>query len=289
MSPGELMRALIDETNILQELKLENTMESLARRENIQEFLSAITDHFHEKPEATLESFLEEVALFSEADNVDGTKNSVTLMTLHAAKGLEFQVVCITGLEEGLFPSQSSSDDARDLEEERRLLYVGITRAKKKCFLYYAMARLRFGETVRELPSRFIEELQRSDSTERVTSFGTKPRERERASDQQRESSYLLSGSPVVNGRTFTRKRREGGPASRSGNAAAYHIDAESPTNYSQVEGEFHRGTRVFHETFGEGRVLEIVGRGEKAKATVDFAKFGRKNLMLQYANLKVL
>ncbi len=294
MSPGELLRALIDETNILQELKLENTMDSLARRENIQEFLSAITDYFHEKPDATIETFLEEVALFSEADSVDGSKNSVTLMTLHAAKGLEFPVVCITGLEEGLFPSQASADDARDLEEERRLLYVGITRAMRKCYVYYALARLRFGETVREMPSRFIEELEKSGSTERVTSFGTKPREREKATEYGRESSYLLSGSPVVNGRTFTRNRKEGGPASRKGNAASgRYIDGESPTNYSQTGDEYgaslQRGVRVFHETFGEGRILEVAGRGEKAKATVDFAKFGRKNLMLKFANLKVL
>ncbi|MDP4200844.1 MAG: UvrD-helicase domain-containing protein [Bacteroidota bacterium] len=289
MSPGELMRALIDETNILQDLKLENTMDSLARRENIQEFLSAITDYFHEKPEAKLETFLEEVALVSEVDTVDGSKNTVTMMTLHAAKGLEFPVVCITGLEEGLFPSQASKDDAKALEEERRLLYVGITRAKSKCYIYYALARLRFGETVREMPSRFVEELEPSGSTERVTSYGTKPRERQPATEYQRETSYLLSGSPQVNGRTFTRKRRERDPLSRQETAAGPYIDGDSPTNYSQTEETIHRGVRVYHETFGEGRVLEVAGRGEKAKATVEFAKFGRKNLMLKFANLKLL
>ncbi|MFI5200927.1 MAG: ATP-dependent helicase [Candidatus Kapaibacterium sp.] len=118
MSPSELLRSMIDETNILQELKLENTMEALSRRENIQEFLSAITDYFHEKPDATLESFLEEISLLSEVDQADGTKNAVTLMTLHAAKGLEYPVVCITGLEDGFFTSPPGGGDTepRDME-----------------------------------------------------------------------------------------------------------------------------------------------------------------------------
>jgi DNA helicase-2/ATP-dependent DNA helicase PcrA len=192
-------------------------------------------------------------------------------------------------LEEGLFPSQSSNDDAKALEEERRLLYVGITRAMKKCNLYYALQRLRFGETVRQMPSRFVQELEQSGSVERITSFGTKPRERESVTSFGRESSYLLSGSPVVNGRTFTSKRREK-PSSLNNNVAAgYYVDADGPSGYSQMEVQIVRGTKVFHETFGEGRVIEILGQGEKAKATVDFQKFGRKNLMLKFANLKVL
>jgi DNA helicase II / ATP-dependent DNA helicase PcrA len=285
MSPSELVRALIDETRIMQELKLENTMESLARFENIQEFLSAVTDFFHEKPDSTLETFLEEVSLVSEIDQMDGTKNAVTLMTLHAAKGLEFPVVFITGLEEGLFPNQQTASEPRDLEEERRLLYVGITRAMRKCFIFYALQRLRFGETVHQLPSRFLEELDRSGAVERVTSFGTKPRSRETYADRAQEISHLLHGSPVVNGRTFTRKRHERAPASK------LFSDAESSSNYSQVEesNEVRRGMKVFHETFGEGRVLEVLGRGDKAKATVDFPKFGKKNLMLKFANLKAM
>ena len=285
MSPSELLRALIDETRILQELKLENTMESLARFENIQEFLSAVTDFFHEKSDATIDTFLEEVSLVSEIDQVDGTKNAVTLMTLHAAKGLEFPIVCITGLEEGLFPSQQTAAEPSDLEEERRLLYVGVTRAMHKCFIFYAMQRLRFGETVRGLPSRFLEEIERSDATERLTSFGTKPRTRESFDDRTRDTRHLLHGSPVLNGRTFTPKRRQ------RTTSPGFVPDGESATNYSQIEesNEVQRGMRVFHETFGEGRVLEVLGRGDKAKATVDFPKFGKKNLMLKFANLKAL
>ncbi|HZK76446.1 MAG TPA: UvrD-helicase domain-containing protein [Candidatus Kapabacteria bacterium] len=285
MSPSELLRSMIDETNILQELKLENTMEALSRRENIQEFLSAITDYFHEKPDATMESFLEEISLLSEVDQTDGTKNAVTLMTLHAAKGLEYQVVCITGLEDGLFPSQPVGGDRepRDLEEERRLFYVGITRAMRRCYVFYATERLRFGETTRSLPSRFLEEIEKSGATEHVTSFGTKPRERESHTDRTREFSHLFAGSPVVNGRTFARKRRES-PMSRA-------LDDEPRANYSQIDegSNLHNGSRVFHETFGEGRIIALAGLGDKAKVTVEFPKFGRKNLMLKFANLKAL
>ncbi len=291
MSVSELLRALIDETGMLQELKLENTIEAMTRRENIQEFLSAVTDYFHEKPDATLESFLEEIALLSEVDQTDGTKNVVTLMTLHSAKGLEYPVVCITGLEDGLFPSipVGVSREPNDLEEERRLFYVGITRAMRRCFVFYAIERLRFGETTRALPSRFIEEIEKSGSTEHVTSFGTKPQSRQRFDDGTESgrpsTSHLFSGSPVVNGRTFTRKRRERSPLDR--------LTGEEPTNYSQIEDDhsspLHRGSRVFHETFGEGRIIEVAGTGDKTKATVEFPKFGRKNLMLKFANLKAL
>ncbi len=291
MSVSELLRALIDETGMLQELKLENTIEAMTRRENIQEFLSAVTEYFHEQPDATLESFLEEVALVSEVDQADGSKNVVTLMTLHAAKGLEYPVVCIAGLEDGLFPSipVGVSREPSEIEEERRLFYVGITRAMKRCFVFYAQERLRFGETTRALQSRFIEEIEKSGSTEHVTSFGTKPQTRKPFDDgyesDRPSTSHLFSGSPVVNGRTFTRKRREHGPGDRT--------SLEDQTNYSQIEDDrgspISRGSRVFHEVFGEGRIIEIRGAGDKAKATVEFSKYGRKNLMLKFANLKAL
>ena len=281
LSVSELLRSLIDDTGMLTELKLENTIEANVRRENIQEFLSAVTDYFHEHPDATLESFLEEVALLSDVDQTEGDKNAVTLMTIHAAKGLEFPVVCIAGLEDGLFPSLPEGREPNDLEEERRLMYVGITRAMQRCFLFYAQERMRFGETARAMPSRFIEEIERSGATEHITSFGTKPRTRSRFEDDFETTSHLFSGSPVVNGRTFTRKRRE--------------RTVPGHSEYSQIEdrvdnrSSLNRGTRVFHETFGEGRIIEVAGTGEKAKATVEFPKFGRKNLMLKFANLKVL
>ena len=282
MSPSELLRSMIDETTILTELKLENTMESLARFENIKEFLSAVTEFFSEKPEATLDTFLEEVSLVSEVDKNEGTKNAVTLMTLHSAKGLEFPVVCITGLEEGLFPNQMTAAEKDQLEEERRLLYVGITRAMKKCYLFYTLQRIRFGEMTQSMPSRFLAEVQVSGRTELSTSFGTKPRPRENYAERESTFTHLMNGSPTINGRTFTRKR----------STSSAHV-GRSKEEIAQYEPDastsLHRGTRVFHETFGEGRIIEVAGRGDKAKATVEFAKVGRKNLLLKFANLKLL
>jgi DNA helicase-2/ATP-dependent DNA helicase PcrA len=287
MSAGELLRAMIDETRILQELKLENTMESLARYENIQEFLSAVTEFFLEKDDATIDSFLEEVSLVSEVDSADGTKNAVTLMTLHAAKGLEFPVVCVTGLEEGLFPGQMAAQDNSQLEEERRLLYVGITRAMKKCYLFYTLQRLRFGETTNAMPSRFLEEVAKSGKTDIITTFGTKPRQREAYADREDTFSHLLNGSSTLNGRTFTRKRT--GKTASSG----YFADELPKNDFSQLSQDgapsLRRGARVFHETFGEGRIIEVAGAGDKAKAIVDFSRGGKKSLMLKFANLKLL
>lgn len=283
MSPNELLRAMIDETRILSELKLENTMESMARYENIQEFLNGVTEFFAEKHDATLETFLEEVSLVSDADQVDGTKNAVTLMTLHAAKGLEFPIVYISGLEEGIFPSGTTSQDRDDIEEERRLLYVGITRGMRKCFMLYAQCRIRFGEVSRQMPSRFIDEVMKSGAAEQTTSYGTKPRPRESFAERDTSFTHLLNGSSTLNGRTFKPKRA-------ATTRTSYFSDGESSTSYSQIEGDsIRRGARVVHDTFGEGRVIEVAGRGDKAKATVDFPKFGRKNLMLKFANLKIL
>ncbi len=285
MSPNELLRAMIDETRILAELKLENTMESMARYENIQEFLSGVTEFFAEKPDASLETFLEEVSLVSDADQIDGNKNAVTLMTLHAAKGLEFPVVFIAGLEEGLCPSAIAGQEKDEIEEERRLMYVGITRGMRKCFILYAQSRIRFGEVSRQMPSRFIAEIEKSGATELVTSYGTKPRPREAYAERDTTFTHLLNGSSTLNGRTFKPKR-----AATTRTSYFSDSDSTSSSDYSQIEGDsIRKGTRVIHNTFGEGRVIEVAGRGDKAKAMVDFPKFGRKSLMLKFANLKVL
>ncbi|HYM19726.1 MAG TPA: UvrD-helicase domain-containing protein [Candidatus Kapabacteria bacterium] len=288
LSPSELLRSLIDETGMLTELKLENTLESLARYENLREFLSAITDHFATKAEATIESFLEEISLVSDIDNIDGAKNAVTLMTLHAAKGLEYPVVFVTGLEEGLFPNPNTSFDDFSIEEERRLLYVGITRAMKKCFLTYAKSRLKYGDYSSAMPSRFLEEIKETDSIEMMTSYGT-PISTLRSGRSSSEidfvsTSRVFNGSATIGNRTFGTKKF-------SSSHSSYSQD-EAPDDYSQTENtsnNLRKGARVIHEIFGEGRILELSGKGDNAKAVVDFDGRGRKNLMLKFAKLKVL
>ncbi len=158
-STGELAQALVDEIGILRSFKDINTEESFSRAENVRELLLAIVNYTKSNKDASLDTFLEEVALITDIDTWDERSNAVTLMTLHSAKGLEFPVVFITGLEEGLFPLSRSFDNIADLEEERRLFYVGATRAQEKLFISWAAVRLRYGESFNSLPSRFLKEL----------------------------------------------------------------------------------------------------------------------------------
>jgi DNA helicase-2/ATP-dependent DNA helicase PcrA len=272
MSVGELVRSLIDELGLLRTLKEEGTPEALARRENIVELVSALSEFTDLRQEATLEDFLQEVSLIADVDTAEFGRNAVTLMTLHAAKGLEFPVVFVTGLEEGLFPLAAASEDRRELEEERRLFYVGITRAKEKLFLSCATRRYRFGVLSLSPRSRFLDEL---DAT-------------------------LLSvhgGTPVVPHRVVRRHGPDESPVphqthpSTPGRGAARRKPIDVMPNYeeeSQAVPELGIGARVSHEIFGAGKVVALDGAGDSARAVVDFESVGRKHLMLKFAHLKL-
>lgn len=285
LSPSELLRSYIDESGIPLELKTEGTDEALNRYENVKEFLSAITEHFQLNESATIESFLEETSLISDVDQVDDSKNNVRLMTIHAAKGLEFPVVFVTGLEEGIFPSANSLEEEFGVEEERRLLYVAITRSMKNCYLLFAQSRLKYGSVQYSIPSRFISEAEESDSVERVNSIGGFTRARPYATRDDSEFSQLFDRNNTSY-RSPYRKTNDSYSKEKS-----YYAQESYRDDYSQVSdsGGMKRGSRVWHESFGEGRVIEVSGKGEKAKAVVDFPRAGRKNLMLKFANLKVL
>ena len=160
LSPGELSASMVEEVGILRLFKEEGTIEAMSRAENVRELLLAVAQFSNgENEKTTLEDFLEEAALVTDVDSWDDKSNVVTLMTLHSAKGLEFPVVFITGLEEGLFPLSTSIFNPKELEEERRLFYVGVTRAQEKLFLTWAMGRRRYGETMNGTVSRFIQEI----------------------------------------------------------------------------------------------------------------------------------
>ena len=162
LSTSEIYHLILDETQYVQRLKDENTPESLARVDNLEEFNNAILQFEQERgEEASLQSFLEEMALVSDVDGMKDQDDSVTLMTLHISKGLEFPNAFIVGMEEGLFPSARSFDnsDPDRLEEERRLAYVGMTRAEQNLFLLYARTRRVWGQEQQHAPSRFIEEI----------------------------------------------------------------------------------------------------------------------------------
>ncbi|MBI4534950.1 MAG: UvrD-helicase domain-containing protein, partial [Ignavibacteriae bacterium] len=273
VSASELARALVDEIGILNEFKSENTQESLARRENVQELLSALSEFSDLHSGAGLEDFLAEVSLVSDVDTADFGRNAVTLMTLHAAKGLEFPVIFITGLEEGLFPLSNSSMETEDMEEERRLFYVGMTRAMSRLYLSYALSRYRFGQLSYSVKSRFLDEL---DMDLVTVEAGTS---RRRATPYRRSSSNKgVEGSQSV----FTLRGQTDRDLQQYFSDPAPKYEDESQDMFTG-----RVGARVVHEAFGHGRIIALDGEGENARAIVDFESVGRKHLLLKFAHLR--
>ncbi len=257
LSAAELANALVDEIGILRTFKEVGTEESLNRAENVRELLRALSEPTPEGEVRTLERFLEEVTLVTDIDTWDDRANAVTLMTLHAAKGLEFPVVFITGLEEGLFPLSRTFSDPQELEEERRLFYVGATRAKEKLYLCWARQRRRFGENhLAGMPSRFLQELDRN-SVEEESLYRSRPPYRPRRSRDFATDSVV---EPMP----------------------AYE-------DFSQEVLELRVGSRVRHPKFGTGTVISRDGHGENLKVTVDFHEAGQRRLMVKYANLELV
>lgn len=283
VSASELSRALVDELGILFALKEEGTPEALARWENVQELLSAITEYTADNPDAALENFLEEVSLISDIDKWDETRNAVTLMTAHSAKGLEFPVVFIAGLEEGLFPFYSSILDQKELEEERRLFYVAMTRTKKKLFLSNARARYRFGNITFQSPSRFIEEVDQA-----LVQVEMGPRT---TSSLRSRLSFEVSpfGGEERQHRSVTKRLKISSRRDTFTEEEYFSHEHPKYENGSQELNHIRVGARVEHEVFGRGKVIEVSGRGELARAVVDFQTAGRKNLLLKYAHLRIV
>jgi DNA helicase II / ATP-dependent DNA helicase PcrA len=275
VSVGELARALVDDIGILHEYKDENTPESLARRENVMELVSALSEFSDQRSEATLEDFLEEVSLISDVDTADFGRNAVTLMTLHSAKGLEFPVVFITGLEEGLFPLAAALESRAELEEERRLMYVGVTRAMKKLYLCTAQRRYRAGTLSFSTRSRFLDEIDQG-LIEIQGMHETRPRGPAR---QPHEAGEWHPGS------AYRRKPHTPAQAEDQFSQDTLH----SYEDESQDPSRLRVGVKVEHESFGRGRVVAINGRGEQARAIVEFESVGRKQLMLKFAHLRLV
>lgn len=251
LSISELTSALVDELGILKMYKEENTPESMARYDNIQELLRAIQEYNQENPKGTLDEFLAEVSLVAGIDQYDEKANAVTLMTVHSAKGLEFPIVFITGLEEDIFPLSPRFDSDSKIEEERRLFYVALTRAQQKVFLTYARSRYRFGEVAYQSRSRFIEELD--------------------------EDTYVEVNGP--GSRRAGRKKKE----------VIDEYYQESYDDFDQERRSLRVGSKVSHAIFGVGKILAITGSGDTQKVTIAFENHGTKNLLTKFANLKLI
>ncbi|WGK64802.1 ATP-dependent helicase [Croceiramulus getboli] len=277
-------------TGLLQELKKDGTPEGIAKIENIEELLNGIRDFVEGQKEiadatGSLAEFLEDVALATDLDLDTGDDDRVSLMTIHLAKGLEFPYVYIVGMEEDLFPSAMSMNTRSELEEERRLFYVALTRAEKQAFLTYTESRYRWGKLIDAEPSRFIEEIddQYLDYQTPVESYRYKPLvDSDIFGDIDKSKLRLkkpVSGTPPRGNKPTEaqlRKLRKMRP-----------VNSSSST--PPVPDDLAPGTRVKHSRFGEGVVVKIEGAGQDKKAEIEFDPGGVKKLLLRFAKLEVL
>lgn len=280
-TPVNLLKTILTESGYMDMLEEEGTVESEGRIENVNELLNAVQIWSDEHPGEGLDRFLEEITLSSEVDSWEQKDRAVNLMTLHCAKGLEFDAVFLVGLEDGLLPSKLNFDDARLLEEERRLLYVGITRAKTVLECSFVQLRWRFGSVVPMMPSRFLSAISRDwyvyhdepGSYEPVVQERPVP-QRTRSYGAQPQPASRTAPSGVLSPRAPATTARPKPPA------------APDPEGFSQETVQYRIGQYVTHGTYGRGRVVNLSGFGKDLRLTILFDDGARRKLMAEFAKL---
>ena len=281
MGVSQFVAYLIEKTGLKAQYERDQSDEGKERLENIQEFLGAVAEYEKGAETPTLEDYLENVALVSDLDNAQFGANAVTLMTIHSAKGLEFPVVFLAGMEEGVFPSGRSIQDPAKLEEERRLCYVAITRAQKQLSMSYAAQRMLYNQVNYNAPSRFLKEIPDRLLDDRWIS------KRERNFPGVMESYQHPTPK-----RAARRAFMEGGHGLGMGQKAlgiaglqkGFTPSAASGVPQSAVAALFKPGDRVMHRKFGEGNVEEIRGSGSDARIVISFVAYGQKEFVLAIA-----
>ena len=265
ISLEDLFKKVLEKTEYIPHLRLDKE-KGAEREENINELISNLMTHEKENEDATLSGFLEEVALMTDIDNYNAQTDAVVLMTIHSAKGLEFPVVFIPGMEEGIFPGVQSMYSTEDIEEERRLAYVGITRAKKNLYLSHAQMRMLFGTTSRNIPSRFIVEIPDAltEKTGRTQSSRMSFEQLVRGDYERDDSRQVYSGNGYLS------KQR-----------AAVKGAAEAP------KVSFSAGDSVRHKVFGKGVIVSSKPMGNDSMLEIAFETAGTKKLMANYAKLE--
>lgn len=302
-------KKIASETGILKELYKDKSPEGISRHENIQELLNGIYDFVNQRKKAqaadpaqdeenpreyTLEHYLENVALLTSQDQEDEEDfNKVTLMTIHSAKGLEFKNLYIVGLEEELFPSKMASDTTRELEEERRLFYVALTRAEKRLTLTYCKQRFKWGSMIPSTPSRFVRDIEASfldmpdemeDYPQMKSSGGTRY-VRHRTAKQNDSKTDVKANKERNHDITAEIKK---GKYKKVSNASAETTGNTRDFNLLKEE-DLEPGSRIEHSRFGKGEVLELNGTYPHTKALIQFEQKGKKQLLLKFARLKIL
>jgi ATP-dependent DNA helicase UvrD/PcrA len=291
----EITDLIIKKTRLIKDIEQEGTPEAISRVENVQELLNGIKDFIEEQEEkgedASLSYFLEDVALATDFDNEMEDLPRVSLMTIHLAKGLEFPYVYIVGLEENLFPSAMSMNTRSEIEEERRLFYVALTRAEKQVYLSYAQSRYRWGQLIDCEPSRFLEEVDekyldyivpkkddmQSNKFMDQNIFGETPR------------NIIRYKKPIVKGKSNKKRPRSQQATTVVTPKNLKKITAIDNDNTNLFDNKLISGNIVEHLKFGRGEVLQIEGVGNNKKAEIKFKSVGTKKLLLQFAKLKII
>lgn len=290
---SELIKLTLNITGYTQSLKNENTIEAESRIQNLDELLTVAMEFEKESADNTLADFLEGITLASDTDEIDENQDKVTLMTLHSAKGLEFPVVFLVGMEEGIFPGYKSIQEESGLEEERRLCYVGMTRAKERLFLTCSRTRTIFGSTSCNAVSRFMKEVPK-EMLEGYEDIFTSNQEDSSREDTGYNWEY---GRKNNNVRTYNiETQRETVKISSNGQSFGFRT-AESflstlnkqPLSSNIDISKYKPGTRVHHKKFGEGTINYIEQEGDDYKVDIAFEKAGHKRLMAKYAGLEIM
>ena len=295
---SDLIKETLKKSGYTQALENENTIEAENRIENLDEFLTVAIEFEDESADNKLSDFLEGITLSSDIDNMEETEETVTLMTLHSAKGLEFPVVFLVGMEEGIFPGYKSIGEPKELEEERRLCYVGITRAKEYLFLTCSKQRTIFGSTSCNQVSRFLREI----PSDLLDGYDKALGEKQESNNLFGDSKYSWTYGSKDNGNIKTYKIDKQEPSvaaasSNSNNNGFMFRTAESFLNNLTKKAagtnvdlsKYKAGVKIYHKKFGEGLISNVEPEGDDLKVDINFDKVGHKRLMAKFANLEII
>ena len=312
MPANQVGTMIVKQSGIIADIYQDTTPENLSRQENVEELVNGMQDFCDMRMEEgneniSLSDYLSEVSLMSDVDSDKGDdEHKITLMTIHSAKGLEFGTVFVVGLEEGLFPSDMVSGNPREMEEERRLFYVAITRAKTHCYLSYAQCRFRYGQMEFSAPSRFLKDIDPKYLDRQQSMFSTRrsmddevelPWQRKRSLFGERQDTprpfrpTVPSAKPFPSASPFFSAR----PVPSTGTTTARPLSSVSQTTSfpqgtsSHAGGGLKEGAYILHNRFGRGKVLKVEGTGDNTKATVQFENVGTKQLLLKFAKFEVI
>lgn len=287
LSISDLIKETLKVTGYTKALEQEDSVEANSRIENLEEFLTVAIEFEEESADNTLAEFLEGITLSSDIDGMEDNDDSVTLMTLHSAKGLEFPTVFLAGMEEGIFPGYKSTTDPKDLEEERRLFYVGITRARRYLYLTCAKHRTIFGSTSYNQVSRFVKEIP-NDLLDGYDAI-----EETRNENNFEDSGYRWSYGKPKDVKVYKFDNSED-TMPKENNEFSYRT-AETFLNSLKTKNKevdiskYKEGQRVYHKKFGEGVITKIEKEDDDLKVDIEFEKSGHKRLMAKFAGLEIL